>query len=349
MKIAPLITLSLLLLMPPSRAADELNTSLAGVDTVSEQVEGRQDRRSSEPTRHRGNRSPVTHDAQFIAQAEDGRASSPMLNHSDSKPRHSSPCGHRAVQHIVHERLGRFRTTTRESQLTLNNRESNRRRLKAELVDLVTIEGQPPAFHVPNAPWHTSAPPEAPRPIRFHPAYAATMLDLEYSQPAKAEFLKAKLVPAMIASLQQYISLRRPVPDGHPLLLPRYCESSWGPAHGNRCQRVQPIRTCLLSEHDPRFFGPYTTCSQPESSSCVKHPGGEGVPNADFVLYVSADEALCKDGMVAFAGACELDPATMRPVAGEINFCPDYILTGPEHWGYMLDTSVRLLSPSCVY
>lgn len=251
-------------------------------------------------------------------------------------------CGHnKAVKHIVEERLSKFSVVSRKTQLALNSRKvaaGQKRREMTQLGDLLFMDDVFP-FETSTVVWQEEAPPEAPAPLRFHAEFR--LEQLEISQPNKAAFLRKELVPAMIASLRHYVNVRRPLPPEQPLFLPRHCKTPWGEAHGSRCKSVQPIGTCLAADHEPDFFGPYTLCSSPDTSTCRRYPGGAGVSNADFVLYVSASPSLCGKGTAAFAGACELDPATFRPVAGEINFCPDFILTSVKDWGYMLDTSVR--------
>lgn len=54
---------------------------------------------------------------------------------------------------------------------------------------------------------------------------------------------------------------------------------------------------------------------------------GPGVSNVDYILYVSARDSECptsNNGVatLAFAGACQMEDALDRPVAGYINFCP---------------------------
>jgi hypothetical protein len=49
---------------------------------------------------------------------------------------------------------------------------------------------------------------------------------------------------------------------------------------------------------------------------------GTGIPNADYVIYVLADEnANCDGATMAYAGKCQTDQFD-RPIAGYANFCP---------------------------
>eukprot|EP00873_Tetraselmis_striata_P001542 jgi/Tetstr1/421806/TSEL_012708.t1 len=276
----------------------------------------------------------------------------------------SRGCGHGAVQELMTRRLARYHGAARlarpsssrysnESRLlTPQNEPGGDRRALIELGSLPVAseaEDSHSGYYPPAGSGFQDLlaggqggdpPPEGPAAIRFHLDYRLAGLQAE--QPLKAAFLRSQLVPAMVASLQRYISVRRPVPESVPLLLPRLCMDSWGAESGGRCRKVEPIGRCLLAAHDLEFFGPYQTCTSPDDdSTCVSSPGGSGALDADFLLYVSASQEGCGEGVAAFAGACELDPATRRPVAGEVNFCPDYILTDRRDWGYMLDTAVH--------
>ena len=70
-------------------------------------------------------------------------------------------------------------------------------------------------------------------------------------------------------------------------------------------------------------------CNGGQSNQCVTNGAdGSGVSNVDFILYVSARDSECpatsNSGVatLAFAGACQMEEALDRPVAGYINFCP---------------------------
>ena len=51
---------------------------------------------------------------------------------------------------------------------------------------------------------------------------------------------------------------------------------------------------------------------------------GAGVPDTDYILYISANQGQCPgSSVVAFAGACQMESTLDRPIAGYINFCPN--------------------------
>lgn len=60
----------------------------------------------------------------------------------------------------------------------------------------------------------------------------------------------------------------------------------------------------------------------------VPSQDGAGVTNADYILYVTAEQSACPSAgpgsqVVAFALACQTEATQDRPVAGAVNFCPD--------------------------
>lgn len=67
---------------------------------------------------------------------------------------------------------------------------------------------------------------------------------------------------------------------------------------------------------------------------------GEGVLNADFVFYVSANPTeRCRTGLtVAYAAHCQQESAMDRPIAGHANLCPDSISTKPQEKQTLLST-----------
>lgn len=53
---------------------------------------------------------------------------------------------------------------------------------------------------------------------------------------------------------------------------------------------------------------------------CVFAGQGPGIPNVDYILYVSS--ANCQAGTVAYAGVCAVGGEDNRPIMGSINLCP---------------------------
>ncbi|XP_075466035.1 leishmanolysin-like peptidase isoform X2 [Ascaphus truei] len=69
-------------------------------------------------------------------------------------------------------------------------------------------------------------------------------------------------------------------------------------------------------------------------------PDSGGVPDADFVLYVSAmtTERCSQENIVAYAAYCQLEAEMDRPIAGYANLCPNMISTQPHEFVGMLST-----------
>ncbi|KAG8432172.1 hypothetical protein GDO86_016711 [Hymenochirus boettgeri] len=69
-------------------------------------------------------------------------------------------------------------------------------------------------------------------------------------------------------------------------------------------------------------------------------PDSGGIPDADFVLYVSAmtTERCSQENIVAYAAYCQLEAEMDRPIAGYANLCPNMISTQPQEFLGMLST-----------
>ena len=67
--------------------------------------------------------------------------------------------------------------------------------------------------------------------------------------------------------------------------------------------------------------------------------------NTDFVLYVSANQTACPPvsatgpTTVAFASHCQLESTLDRPVAGNVNFCPEGIARNVNGLQYISDVT----------
>ena len=85
------------------------------------------------------------------------------------------------------------------------------------------------------------------------------------------------------------------------------------------------------------------------ADAAVAAPAGRGLPNTDFLLYVTAvDEPYCQGGgVLAMGAACELDPWSGRPLSGNANFCPRTLRVATptdgssNAWGMQLDTAIH--------
>lgn len=173
-----------------------------------------------------------------------------------------------------------------------------------------------------------------PRPFEIHFEYQVDNLPSE-----KQAYLKEKLMPAASSILKNFISAKSPVTG--KLLLARHCRSMWDVAP-YLCYQVSDLGKCSGATHNASFFGAYKECSTHEASSCTTNPAGEGVEDKDIILYVTSTKtSTCGAMTIAYAGWCELDPYTKRPIAGAINFCPDMLSTDANSLGKLIDTTVH--------
>jgi len=183
--------------------------------------------------------------------------------------------------------------------------------------------------------WGTS-----PAPIRIKAFYDPASIAL---LPAdKANFLKTQVMPKAISYLESILMVRNPVVGA--LKLPKKCTGGKYYQVGNKivydCAAFTD--TCIDGYIPEEHFAPYAECQNVKYNDCTAKPGGAGVIDADYVLYVSAAQsAACPyctegascDGTIAYAGACITDSGTDaasttdRPLAGGINFCPGKIDT----------------------
>ena len=175
---------------------------------------------------------------------------------------------------------------------------------------------------------------QADRPFEVHLEYQLDSLAQD-----KQDFLKEKLMPTAQTVLRDFISAKTPVTG--KLLMSRHCNSYWD-VEPYLCYRVSDLGTCLDAQHNATYFGAYKECETHLQDSCTTYPAGEGVTDKDIVLYVTAKQsANCGEMTIAYAGWCEMDPYTKRPVAGNINFCPGRLDTSDSAFGALLDTSIH--------
>mmetsp|Transcript_21242 Transcript_21242/g.59060 ORF Transcript_21242/g.59060 Transcript_21242/m.59060 type:complete len:657 (-) Transcript_21242:36-2006(-) len=175
-----------------------------------------------------------------------------------------------------------------------------------------------------------------PAPLRIHTEYQLEGLDSQTK-----EMLQEALIPGAVEEIKRRLLVRSPTMGN--LLIGRACENAiadvWEGYDEEQYSQdsydyagsyesiheYQTPETCdpaarrrLCSDpttgvwHNPEFLGPWEDLSS-----------GQGVPDTDIIMYVSAkDVPDCQQGTAAYAGACEMDPVTSRPIAGYVNICP---------------------------
>uniref|UniRef100_A0A8C5P280 Leishmanolysin-like peptidase n=1 Tax=Jaculus jaculus TaxID=51337 RepID=A0A8C5P280_JACJA len=152
-----------------------------------------------------------------------------------------------------------------------------------------------------------------------------------------------KLFPQAISYLEKTFQVRRPAGT---ILLSRQCATN----------------KYVRKENDPHIYcsgecAVHTKCGPvivPEkhlqqcrvcregkwSCGAVGVLDQEGVPDADFVLYVGAlaTERCSHENIISYAAYCQQEAKMDRPIAGYANLCPNMISTQPQEFIGMLST-----------
>ncbi|CAG9463285.1 unnamed protein product [Pedinophyceae sp. YPF-701] len=169
--------------------------------------------------------------------------------------------------------------------------------------------------------------------------------------PQESAYVKEELLPAAVATISELVQTRFPTPPGQPFKLPQGCLER-GVAGCTRYADISdPQYNCFFAPHNIEYFGPKRVC---DTVSCTESAEGPGVLDADFIVYVSAEDVLstpsgrtriCQESTLAVAAPCILDDVTLRPLAGNINLC-SLVLQGnndPSLFGAQLDVVVHEL------
>ncbi|KAM8934064.1 leishmanolysin-like peptidase [Pelodytes ibericus] len=166
---------------------------------------------------------------------------------------------------------------------------------------------------------------------------------IEALVPAKRRLVRNKLFPQAVSYLERTFQVRKP---SGSILLSRQCQNNQylkrmhDPrryCHGacalqTRCGPVvvpeQHLQQCMMCSDAEWHCGPSGAAD------------GEGVQDADFVLYVSATttDRCRQENIVAYAAYCQLEADMDRPIAGYASLCPNMISTQPQEFVGMLST-----------
>eukprot|EP00877_Chromochloris_zofingiensis_P003960 jgi/Chrzof1/13565/Cz08g02100.t1 len=123
----------------------------------------------------------------------------------------------------------------------------------------------------------------SPAALRIRPAYDLRGFS---SNQFMVEHIQNTAVPTCLKVLEKFIQVRQPSTTN--LLLPE----GWN------------APKCFEANIDPSTI-----------------PGqGKGVPNADYLLYVTSQP--CTGGVLAYAGVCAVGGKDHRPIMGSMNLCP---------------------------
>ncbi|XP_038599514.1 leishmanolysin-like peptidase [Tachyglossus aculeatus] len=159
----------------------------------------------------------------------------------------------------------------------------------------------------------------------------------------KRRLIQKELFPQAVAYLEATFEVRRPTGT---ILLSRQCAND-----EYLRKRGDPHRYCRGACARLTRCGPVTVpeghlqqcraCSEGEwQCGPSGPPDGQGIRDADFVLYVSArTTARCvRQTVIAYAAYCQQEAHTDRPVAGYANLCPAAISARPQEFEGLLST-----------
>lgn len=140
------------------------------------------------------------------------------------------------------------------------------------------------------------------------------------------------------------------------MALPRLCIKYYS-SYPEYCLEQQPDHQfsdpywsyCGVAMHNNEFFNNHETCVVKDENDpskgfdCKLHYESDGYVETDFYLYVTAlDSSVCSSAL-AYAQFCALDEVTNRPLAGNINFCPERLDTDPFEFDGQVETAIHEL------
>jgi hypothetical protein len=179
------------------------------------------------------------------------------------------------------------------------------------------------------------------KPIRikvfFQPKLIALSEDLK-------RFLQKDLLPA---AMEYWGNALKVIPVEGNFRVPRFCTSSW---NNGKCAAYQMMQKCGASSNPyapsiPDEHLDYLEVCPNSPSGCSRVKGGVGVPECDYILYVSAFQTphcghTKETQTLAYAGKCARDQYD-RPVVGAANFCPGKLENSSAAWDMQLSTAVH--------
>ncbi|CAK0889411.1 unnamed protein product, partial [Prorocentrum cordatum] len=172
-------------------------------------------------------------------------------------------------------------------------------------------------------------------PMRVYVHYDQVLEDLDST--SDVEYLVSEVLMAAVHWLQSALRVR---PVLGRLQFAQHCDLV--SSHDGSCWRVsQDFQRCGDATVPREHFADQRYCDG--SGSCQTSAGGEGIPDADFALYVRArDTDWCRGGgTLAYAGHCFQDEED-RPIAGYITFCESAMLSNRD-WDGDVGTAVHEL------
>eukprot|EP01137_Pigoraptor_chileana_P028441 Opistho-2@12427 len=161
------------------------------------------------------------------------------------------------------------------------------------------------------------------QPIRITPYYYNIDSNVNAAiTKAKADFIKSYLIPTAVARFKEML---RVIPVQGNLGLTFPCNGLLECDDGRRrCSMYNTDMFCGGTVKVPRaHLGKLTVYSECSETGTVDDYGG-GVPDSDFILYVTAVTTNCAASTIAYANWCSQDQND-RPIAGYVNLCPSKV------------------------
>ncbi|GBG68238.1 hypothetical protein CBR_g2789 [Chara braunii] len=179
---------------------------------------------------------------------------------------------------------------------------------------------------------------EPPAYMRIRPVYQLDELDSETQG-----YVQNLLIPSAIGYFERLLQVKDA--RSGPLRL-----------HANNCRmfsagnRSAVERTCHewglprceLATVNASLLDAYRTCvSRRGGMACHTTPAGPGSPDTDYLLFVTAKRTeACSMTTLGHAVHCEQDLLTRRPIAGNVNLCPDAV-SATGNWHQQLAVSIH--------
>ena len=194
----------------------------------------------------------------------------------------------------------------------------------------------------------------------------ATYYNLDGTNPVKEAYVRDSVVPQAVQLLEAALRVDSVVGN---LFAARPCYSYW--TASGTCYSFQDPPYCGHTQLPESHIGDTTYCLDGPASGCSTEPaGGDGVPDADFLIYVTVQQtttcgtntlactlllgeeiggvALQSFGLCVHhrthtlpptdAASCSSDQFD-RPTHAYFNFCPDLLDTDPENLQAFVNTA----------
>lgn len=159
-------------------------------------------------------------------------------------------------------------------------------------------------------------------PVRIVPSFVSLVAS---SSASVADVVTNHIVPRAIRRLQEVLEVK---PRSEPLQMNRDCGSFWTNS-GGKCAEKPTDPVCGFSSTGSVVRPPTSIIGSsewypngPNLPPSTVAAGGQGIPNTDFLVFVTAiGGSACSGGTLAYAGTCQRDSLD-RPIVGLLNFCP---------------------------